>query len=255
MFAREMRETARQTLFVLAFYILVPVLYLIDLTGVRSQMTLLWYLSNGLNLTIVILIVYLAWNLFRPEERDGATEYLLSLPVSKWKILLSKVLPRLIVLIPILVIDQTLVNLRYSIESAISGRILYATFLHSLYIASLVVLCGFVLGIIGRKRILSVSIMAMVTLTYYNGIVFFYLSRGFRLLGIQMPYDLFRFLMRNHTTVDYLLFVAVLALISWPLLRRWDMGSSEGRDLLFAKRAFIPMLLLIVPFIRVLGMF
>jgi ABC-type transport system involved in multi-copper enzyme maturation permease subunit len=252
-FAGEMRETLRQTILVLGFYILVPVLYIADLTGVRSQMSFLWYLSNGLNLNIVILVIYLAWNMFRSEERDGAREYLLSLPLSRWKILISKLVPRMLVLVPVLFLDQALAVLRYGTENVLSGRLMPMNVLLFMFIVTYVFCSGFVLGIIGRTSLLAVSILSVMAFAMFTGqLVIWIVFRLAALFKEAMPYGVFSFLLRHNASIDFLIYTGVLALIARPIYRKWDLGSKRSRELIFARRAVIPMLVLSVPVLRLL---
>jgi hypothetical protein len=262
LFAREMRETLRQALFILAFYALVPLLYLLDLTGV-GQMSFLWYMSNGLNLNILVLAIYLSWNMFRPEERDRAMEYMLSIPVDRWSILMVKILPRILVLFPLLLIDQVLANNRVMIMDI--------SLLQCMYIVSFLLFCGFVLGLIGRKRPLGVLILAAMTLTYmpiistgwWSSLTWWFVMRA-RLRIFYPCDDVLRsivsevlpnpsfFLLRNCRSIDFILITSVIAVAAWPLMRKWEVAPARGRELLFARRAILPMLILAFPLLSCL---
>ena len=54
--------------------------------------------------TVVIYAVYAGATIFQSEKKDRAFEYLFSLPVSRSKILLAKILPRLIILTILVII-------------------------------------------------------------------------------------------------------------------------------------------------------
>ena len=256
-----MCETLRQTLFILAFYILVPVLYLVDLTGVRSQMSFLWYMSNGLNLTFIILVIYLAWNMFRVEYRDGAMEYMLSLPVSSWKKLMFKVLPRIFVLLPFYVLDLLLVEVRLEREGVIFGRVIHGNLLEVIYLVVLVFLLGFVLGLIGRKGWTSSTVMIVMLFgALGTRVTWFYsvriLGRSF-ISGLWEAFGINYMIleMRWGPTISYLTWLLLVGFAIRPLIKRWELGSPRERELVFVKRAFLPMLLMAGPLVYVLFRF
>lgn len=55
--------------------------------------------------TLVIYSVYSGANVFQSEKKNRAFEYLLSLPLSRWKIILYKIVPRMVFLLLLLVVS------------------------------------------------------------------------------------------------------------------------------------------------------
>jgi ABC-type transport system involved in multi-copper enzyme maturation permease subunit len=91
-----------------AFKIMLQSLAILLLTPAAA--VLKWNLSTGqwefsglgkpfFITAVVIFAAYSGITIFRAEKKDRAFEYLFSLPVSRWKVLAMKVLPRLAILI------------------------------------------------------------------------------------------------------------------------------------------------------------
>jgi len=84
--------------------------------------------------TIVIYSVYSGANVFQSEKKNRAFEYLLSLPLSRWKIILYKISPRIVFLLLLLV-----VSVFFSVFNNvwINGLIFIILFLISLFLSIL----------------------------------------------------------------------------------------------------------------------
>jgi len=65
--------------------------------------------------TVIIYAVYAGATIFQSEKKDRAFEYLFSLPLSRWKILQMKILPRIIILILLVIILILFFNVDISI--------------------------------------------------------------------------------------------------------------------------------------------
>ncbi|MCG8668276.1 MAG: ABC transporter permease subunit, partial [Pseudomonadales bacterium] len=85
MLKKEINDTLKTLLYSSLFLVLIPVSMVAKAPITRSLFVMY----------IVLLALYSGVTLFRTEKRDRAMEYMLSLPVSRWRILSFKVLPRL----------------------------------------------------------------------------------------------------------------------------------------------------------------
>ncbi len=65
--------------------------------------------------TVIIYAVYAGATILHSEKKDQAFEYLFSLPLSRWKILQMKILPRIIILILLVIILILYFNVDISI--------------------------------------------------------------------------------------------------------------------------------------------
>ncbi len=130
-----------------------------------------------------------------------------------------------------------------------------------LYVCFPVLICGFVLGLIGRKGWLSVSVLTVMIFSYFTaGISRFVSTRIFGRSFIislleNFNFNVVGFEIRWGTTVDFLVWMLLLGLIVRPLFRKWELGSAKEREVIFAKRAFVPMLILAVPLVVLLFRF
>lgn len=262
MLAKEFRDTIKQTFFILVFYVFVPILYGMDQAAFNSGMGFLWYLSNGLALITIVLCFYLAYNMFRSEEQDDATEYLLSLPYSRTKVFVCKMLPRIIILIPFLLINLLLLHLRSGSEPALSGYLLHFNFTNNLLLLSLVLYFGFILGVIGRKS----RITGLILFTILSGVWNFDIWGFDILLPKQLIRGILQLTGKLGLTAIYLnemlpwkmslLFIAVLmTFVFIPFYRKWDLTEKRSRELMFARRAILPMVISVLPVLHRLGWF
>lgn len=248
MFLKELKDTLRQTGFIMAFYILVPVLYLIDQTFYSTGMNFSEYMSNGLDLFILITAMYIGYNMFKAEEEDGAKEYLLSLPASRWSLFLNKMTPRVIVLIPLLVFGMLVY------EYANTSGVLFGVFLSwfigfnsLIFLLIFIQVCGFILGLVGRESwITRLMLLVMVLCVWqYSSIVLAFESALMSIIGWRKMTELgFRMFSPTNAYIDGIFNYALLAYILVPLLRMWDLKPIRVREVWFQKRAFLPMLVL-----------
>ena len=253
MFIRELSDTVRQTLFILSFYILVPVLYWMDIAEIQSKMNLLKYLSNGFGLTIIALIFFLAYNMFRTEDRDSATEYLLSLPFSRWKLFFCKMVPRVLILIPVILAAHFLFYLRQGLKSVTFGWI----FSVESFLILLILYCGFILGVVGRKSWLVGLTLAVIILgslvTLSTGILvnlFLLLNVNIRTLSESSLLWVVYWTIRNFcSATGWILTPVLLTTAFLPVYRGWDISSGRTRQLCFVKRVSILMILLAIPIV------
>lgn len=253
LFIRELSDTVRQTLFILSFFIIVPVLYWMNVAEIQSKMNPLKYLSNGFGLTVLALIFFLAYNMFRTEDRDGATEYLLSLPFSRWKLFFCKMVPRILILIPVLLAAQFLLYLRQGLKFVSFGWI----FSIESFLVLLILYCGFILGVVGRKSWLVGLTLAVIILgslvTLSTGILvnlFLLLNVNIRTLSESSWLWAVYWAVRNFcSATGWILTPVLLTTAFLPVYRGWDIGSGRTRQLRFAKRVSILMILLAIPII------
>ncbi|MCP5054467.1 MAG: ABC transporter permease subunit [bacterium] len=91
MLKKEIMDTLKALLHSSLFLIVIPVSLLLKAPVSKSLFVMF----------IVLLALYAGATLFQAERRDRALEYLLSLPISRWRILAFKVLPRLALLVAV----------------------------------------------------------------------------------------------------------------------------------------------------------
>jgi ABC-type transport system involved in multi-copper enzyme maturation permease subunit len=255
MWIRELKETIRQTVFIMAFFILIPLLFLADQAVYQTGLTFIEYMSNGLDLFILITAVYLAYNMFKAEERDGATEYLLSLPISRWNLLKYKIIPRIAVLTILFLIGVIVNDLRIS-DGSVLGSMLINWRVGLFYLVGFIgftQICGFILGLIGREswsaRLILLSIMICVWQLGTITVVIDTLV--WKLFDIWAAIRFSCWLGKNgRALLDFSVFFSLIWYILKPLWSIWDLKPMRVREIWFQKRAILPMLVFLLLFIQ-----
>ncbi len=255
MWVRELKETLRQTIFIMAFFILVPLLFLTDQAVFSSGLTFLEYMSNGLDLFILITAFYLAYNLFRVEERDGATEYLLSLPLSRWQLIRYKVIPRVAVLTILILIGSIINDLRIS-DGSVLGLVFVNWRVGLFYLIGFITfiqVCGFILGLTGRESWSArLMLLSMVLCVWQLGTITIVITRLIYKVFDMWTALRFPFWLGDNGSaiLDFSVFFALLLYILKPLCRMWDLKPMRVREIWFQKRAILPMLVFLLLFLN-----
>ena len=255
MWTKEFKETLRQTVFIMAFFILVPLLYLTDQAVYETGLTFLEYISNGLDLFILITAVYLAYNMFKVEERDGATEYLLSLPISRWQLLRYKVIPRTAVLTILLLIGLIINDLRIS-DGSVLGSVFVNWRVGIFYLIGLIIfvqICGFMLGLVGRESwSIRLMLFAMVLCVWQLGAFSLVIQQIVqKVFGWWAEYRFMCFLGKNgRLLIDFAVSFTLLWYILKPLFSTWDLKPVRAREVWFQRRAAFPMLVFLLLYVH-----
>lgn len=226
MFLKEIKDTLKQTGFIMAFLAVMPLIYLIDSFFYKTGVTLPEYMVGGYALLWMIAVGYMAYNMFRPEEKDDAVEYILSLPITRWKLLIWKTVPRVAVLIAL-----SLLALCFGEASQLFyGMIWLVTFVVFTQI------CGFTLGIVGRKSWIARLILFIMVICAY-------------IVNSIPPEFIWKVKIPASSLFSILVEFGLLALILIPLYRTWDLKPLRGRELSFAQRAIVPMIVFAFPIV------
>jgi ABC-type transport system involved in cytochrome c biogenesis permease component len=224
---REILETLRQTLFIMSFLLVMPIVFFIqrEVNGVESHLA--EFVLGGYGILWIITSVYVAYNMFRSELRDGAIEYLLSLPVSKPVLLFMKVVPRISILIILGILFYWL-NGQWGFFSSVWGMVAFLLFIQ---------ICGFVLGITGRSNWLARTVLAFLAVEMF--------------IVISIPPE---FLWNGPLPDSRLLYLAfealVLPVLLLPAYSDWDLRPASEKSGRLAKLAIIPLILMAVPVVH-----
>ena len=151
MLKKEIRDALRvlfeSSLLLLAF----PVMYLLDryvlhIAMKTAELAQAVYMISG-----YIFVLYSGLALFRKERKDRGLEYLLTLPMSRFKILCCKMAPRLIVIVMIVLIHEILFSgQRLLMTDVFANRLLVAVLvLHLIAVSMSLVTSNLLLGFIG----------------------------------------------------------------------------------------------------------
>ena len=252
MFLKELKDTIKQVGSIMALMAVMPLLYLLDSSFYRTGTTLLEYMAGGFALLWLIAVGYLAYNMFRPEEKDNAVEYILSLPIARWKLLIWMVLPRVGILLVLNLLISSLGS-SYLWFYNLSGLLAFVVFAQ---------VCGFTLGIVGRISWITrlMLFVMMICAFIINSIPPQFIWKDAVNAISMMPHlpnispmliwmDHVRFSQLSYILLEF----GFLALILLPLYRTWDLKPVRVRELSFAKRAIVPLILLAYPVVYMLS--
>lgn len=253
MLKKEITDTLKQTALVLGFSVLIPVIFAANSARFPDEpLSFMWYLEWGFGYLIPFLTLYLAYNMFSAEDADGATEYIRSLPVSRWKLLAAKTLPRLTVAVVLSFAYTALVqrlwipdgvevtwwNAFLSTSSHLPGGI-------SIGFPVLLMTYGFIAGIADRKNpilILAVSV-PILYMIFSEG---FSISHIYHIWWKLFQTDQYNHVMRLINSFAGIYFPATLPLLVLiPVFKSWDVSSGKIRSQRVLKRIAGPLVLII----------
>jgi len=132
MLKKEFRDALKRFVESLAILFIIPLLYIVDKLVTKAGLDFASYRDPGFVITLVIYAVYAGGTVFQSERKDRAFEYLFSLPLTRREIILSKILPRLGLLL-ILGGVATIVVGRGFLHEA--GIIVFVIFFSSLFLS------------------------------------------------------------------------------------------------------------------------
>lgn len=167
MLRKEITESIKRFLECSLIFIAIPVAFLLDRLIIKSglefkDLFLVFFIA-----AVFIYTVYSGLTLLQAEKKDRALEYLLSMPISRSKILVMKIFSRLLILLLLMFI----LNFVMDFQSFMG----VATYLIVLFIASVslsIAVDSILLGIIGA------SIMFEVFMISYKFVRFFFSKIG-----------------------------------------------------------------------------
>lgn len=171
---KEIRDTLKALGHCLLVLLFIPLAMLMNWHISHAQWEIYGIFVPVFVVIVLIFAVYSGVSIFQAEKKDRALEYLLSLPVSRGKILAIKILPRITVLMLLIVIGGFLSIFQTMISDAISViLVFFIAVLISLAVDSLV---NAVIGVLLINIIL-----------YYTSIITSYLTIKYRFLGSTEP--------------------------------------------------------------------
>lgn len=238
MLRKEIMDTLRQTALVLSFLLLIPLIFWVNKMRLPGDLYLFDYLYAGITLDLQLLIAWFAYSIFSREDNDDASEYLKSLPVSRWKMLCIKILPRLAVV--------WILELILSATTMSKAGLMSYSYSTALMFPVLAMLAGFILGISHRRNpVLIFSLMLLVTYPTLIGPIISYMlfiGKGSPLIALHTShYTLYRIL---RTLVIFLPSVLPIALL-FPVYKSWDCSSARIRSQRILKRIAVPVVLVV----------
>lgn len=240
MWKKEIVDTLKQTGFVLSFLLVIPVVFWINSMRLTDNQSFMHYAVAGIVLSFLMLILTLAYQMFSREDSDNASEYLKSLPFSRWKLLSVKILPRLGVIWIFIFAYLCFVwfppaQISSSDEFFRIGLISTELLIVSTF-SLMVMLSGFLLGISDRRN--PVLITAFLLLILYP--LFPGLMLAIRLFENVLMHQRNQLLILTSINTTILLPTVISLCILIPLYKSWDCASGKIRSQRMLKRMVIP---------------
>jgi ABC-type Na+ efflux pump permease subunit len=171
---KEFIDTLKILFYCLLLFLIIPIARLLDWQVIHSQ----WEFSGTWQpLFIAFIIIFAAYSgvsIFQSEKKERAFEYLFSLPVSKWKIIGVKIVPRFLLLM-LLIIAGSVFSVFQNI--AIDGISMMILFLTAVFVSLAVdSLINALLGVV----VLNITL-------YYASLILSYLTMKYGLFGSNTP--------------------------------------------------------------------
>lgn len=95
MLRKEIGDALKKLVESLVFLVIIPFMYIVDKLVWKWGLDYRSLIDTGFVITLLIYAVYAGGTVFQSERKDRAFEYLFSLPLTRRKIILVKILPRL----------------------------------------------------------------------------------------------------------------------------------------------------------------
>jgi ABC-type Na+ efflux pump permease subunit len=95
MLKKEVGDALKRLVESMVVLVIIPFMYIGDKLVIKAGLDYASVIDTGFVITLVIYAVYAGATIFQSERKDRAFEYLFSLPLTRRKIILAKVLPRL----------------------------------------------------------------------------------------------------------------------------------------------------------------
>jgi len=103
-FKKELYDTFKTLGQSLLILLLIPIAMMLDWHVFHSGWEISGILQPVFLAFVLVFAAYAGVSIFQAEKKDRALEYLLALPISTWKILIMKILPRFTALVLLIVI-------------------------------------------------------------------------------------------------------------------------------------------------------
>ncbi len=248
---RETWDTLKQTGAMLAFLLLIPPVYLVNNVRLDGGASLTHHMFYGGLFTLAATLLVLAYSMFSREHRDGAMEYLRSLPIAPSRIAAVKILPRIAVawILVWLFVEVFFGRVFMLMRTTIMGwDMLFQLFLPP----ALLMTGGFLYGVSGRRGPLSAVVLIMPVLYFWIvgyeaaqsifGLLLGSISAGMGVTGVHAVWA-------SAFILGALLPSLLPLLVLIPLFRVWNGTPESVLTKSILRRGAIPTVLLLALFL------
>jgi len=125
MLRKEIGDALKKLVESLVFLVIIPFMYIVDKLVWKWGLDYRSLIDTGFVITLLIYAVYAGGTVFQSERKDRAFEYLFSLPLTRRKIILAKILPRLGILMILGAAATIVVGRGLLVEAGITVLVLF----------------------------------------------------------------------------------------------------------------------------------
>lgn len=243
MYKKEFIATLKQTVVILSFLLLIPIIHLVNETRLPGGTSSLGtYMMNGGFLCFALLTAGLAYMMFSSEDNDDALEYLKALPISKIELFKIKVLPRL----AILLIPAFAIFLWVALMPRVTAiEVIFLTIIPISLTILLALFLGFLLGLSDRKNPILIGSITLITAypIFFGSIL---TQKASRYILNQTQADIPIYL---YALVHFIIIIAPVLITLYlllPIYRLWDCTSGKVRSQAILKRLAVPTIAIVV---------
>ncbi len=236
MLKKEFREIIVPTLLRLSILLLFPLLGLLEVGQYIDGPSYYMFVSFTLGLVTIWIASTYGIDAFKNEHKDQALEYLFSFPLSKFKIALYKLIPRISVLMVLIAINLVVDFIGF-VDFEGEGLLFYVMVVVSpVCLVMFFLLSGFFVSMFFEKKRsrIFLNIAAMIAMTAVS-------------LGIHsllMSTSLIRHVYDISFSAGGLVVLAVMGAAFVPVYRKMDLKPANLHGKKFTWRALPPLLVL-----------
>ncbi|MCX6567431.1 MAG: hypothetical protein NT147_00060 [Candidatus Aminicenantes bacterium] len=125
MLRKEIGDALKKLVESLVFLVIIPFMYIVDKLVWKWGLDYRSLIDTGFVITLLIYAVYAGGTVFQSERKDRAFEYLFSLPLTRRKIILAKIFPRLGILMILGAAATIVVGRGLLVEAGITVLVLF----------------------------------------------------------------------------------------------------------------------------------
>lgn len=182
MLKKEFQDTLKTLFYCLCLFLIVPIARLLDWQVLHAEWDISGIWQPVFTVVIVFFTAYSGVSIFQVEKKDRALEYLFSLPVSKWKIIGVKVIPRFFMVLLLIAAGGFFSVLNNVVVDGISLLLLFFS--------------GLFIGLAVDSLLNGLFGVVIINVTfYYSSLIISYVTMKYRLFDSDGPIFLLSYLL------------------------------------------------------------
>jgi hypothetical protein len=245
---KEYRDILKRTLVILSVLSIIPLIYIFDRIKWKSDTDYLGIFIIAFGVIVLFIANRLGAETFRTEHDDNAFEYLLTLPISKGAIILKKLIPRLVLIIPPVICYEVLMLLSKKIQVGgvvVSDFFIFRAEYFPLFVIFLL-LFSFFTSLFGKKNFMGLFTIAALIVFALTGFALKHL------LEIPDVYIIQKHLAGLSFLISFFIVDLIIAPVFWVVFKKFDVKSLARHGEKFVLIALVPLILVSIAAIFIL---